>query len=445
MPRRARARVGAVLAGAAGGVATAVTIAAAVAWWSMPPAAAQAGAAPSATAPVAVGATGAAAVSAVTSAPTGGDAARIERGAYLARVGNCAGCHTAPGGRPYAGGRGIPTPFGIVFAGNLTPDAAAGIGRWTSDDFWRALHEGRSRDGRRLAPAFPYTSYTRVAREDSDAIFAFLRSVPAVAQKSRPHELRFPFGTQAALAAWQWLFFAPAPARTAAPASPAERGEYLVRGLGHCDACHAPRNRWGAPAATLTGGPIPAQGWYAPSLHPTPPAADPAQLVQLLHTGRNAHGSASGPMAGVVQQSTQYWTDADLAAAAAYLATLAPAPVSGPAPRAPADLMARGERLYVDRCADCHGRDGRGEPGAYPPLAGNPTVLAADARNLVQVLRWGVFGPVTATVPRPFGMPPQDLDDADTAVLLTYVRQSFGNRAGVVAPVDVLSARESAR
>lgn len=404
----------------------------------------------------------------------------VQRGAYLARVGNCAGCHTAPGGRPYAGGRGIPTPFGTVYASNITPDVATGIGTWTSDDFARALHEGRSRDGRYLAPAFPYTSYARVSREDSDAIFAYLRSVAPVAQPSRPHELRFPFGTQAALAAWQWLFFTPArrpapaskpspgsssgsssqasamapvPASAAAPASQVARservarGEYLVRGLGHCDACHAPRNGWGAPDGTLTGGVIPAQGWHAPKLHPVEGGgAAAADLVALLRGGRNAHGSASGPMAGVVQQSTQYWTDADLAAAAAYLATLSPQPlprVRG-APASP-EVLARGERLYDDRCADCHGRDGRGEPGAYPPLAGNPTVLEVDARNLVQVLHWGAFGPVTATVPRPYGMPPQDLDDVDTAAVLSFVRQAWGNRAGAVTPVEVLAARELLR
>ncbi len=377
----------------------------------------------------------------------------VQRGAYLARVGNCAGCHTTPGGRPYAGGRGIPTPFGTVFASNITPDVATGIGAWTADDFARALHDGRSRDGRRLAPAFPYTSYTRVSREDSDAIFAYLRSVAPVAQPSRANELRFPFGTQAALAAWQWLFFTPdrGSGPKQAPGSgrsaPAERGEYLVRGLGHCDACHAPRNGWGAPASTLTGGVIPAQGWHAPALHA--PAADgetAADLVRLLRTGRNAQGSASGPMAGVVRESTQHWTDADLAAAAAYLATLPPqAPPRMRIAPAPPEVLAWGERIYGDRCADCHGRDGRGEPGAYPPLAGNSTVLAADTRNLVQVLRWGVFGPVTAAVPRPYGMPPQDLDDADTAAVLTYIRQSWGNHAAAVMPVDVLAARESLR
>lgn len=366
--------------------------------------------------------------------------ALAERGAYLARVGNCAGCHTAPGGAPWAGGLGIPTPFGAVYTTNLTPDDATGLGRWTADDFWRAMHEGRSRDGRRLTPAFPYTSYTHVTRADSDAIFAYLRTLPAVKQPARPSELRFPFNTQAAIAAWQWLYFEPGSGAPRGADAQLARGEYLVKGLGHCDACHAPRNRFGAPADSLAGGVIPGQGWYAPSLHPT--ARDRVDgIVELLRTGRNAHGSVTGPMAGVVRQSTQHWTDADLRAAATYLASLAPVPSASSAPRARSEVMDKGGRLYADRCADCHGADGRGSPGAAPPLAGNPSVLAPDIGNLVKVLRHGAFGPATATVPRPYGMPPQDLDDAQAAAVLTWLRQSWGNQAAAVEAVDVARIR----
>ncbi len=399
---------------------------------------------------------------AVTATPAPGGADLVARGAYLARIGNCAGCHTVPGGADYAGGRGIRTPFGTVYAGNLTPDDGTGIGRWSRDDFWRAVHEGRSRDGRRLVPAFPYTSYTRMARADADAIYAYLRSLAPARQPSRPHELRFPFGTQAALAAWQWLFFEPARAVVPAPASrtgaptiaaptadgapdgsgtraaSVARGESLVWGLGHCDACHAPRNRWGAPAKTLTGGVIPGQGWYAPSLHPTAHAASVDDLVTLLRTGRNAHGSVTGPMASVVRESTQHWTDADLRDAATYLAALSPVPRTATVPSPlRSDIRVRGERLFIDRCADCHGRDGRGVPGAYPPLAGNPTALAPNVDNLVQALRHGVFGPTTIAVPRPYGMPPADLDDVQTAALLSYIRQAWGNDASEVLSVDV--------
>ncbi len=142
-------------------------------------------------------------------ATPGQDSALIERGAYLARAGNCMACHTQRGGAPYAGGRGIDTPFGMVYAGNLTPDAATGIGHWSADDFWRALRNGRSRDGRLLYPAFPYANYSQLKREDADAIYAFLRSLPAVAQANTPHDLRWPFSTQAALAVWRALYFTP--------------------------------------------------------------------------------------------------------------------------------------------------------------------------------------------------------------------------------------------
>lgn len=370
-------------------------------------------------------------------APGRGDL--VARGAYLARVGNCAGCHTAPGGAAYAGGVGIATPFGTVYAGNLTPDPQTGLGRWTTDDFHRALHEGRSRDGRRLAPAFPYTSYTHVTRADSDAIFAYLQSLPPVVQPQRAHELRFPFGTQAALAAWQWLYFKPASTGT----TPPSRGRYLVEGLGHCTGCHSPRNLLGAPADSLTGGDMPAQGWYAPSLHPAPGTrAEAAQVAQLLRTGRSAQGSVSGPMAAVVRQSTQYYTDDDLRAVADYVASLPPArATTGSASAAAPDVLAEGERLYLDRCADCHGRDGRGAPGAYPPLAGNPTVLQPGARNLAQVVRNGTFGPATAVVPHPYGMPPQDFTDAQMAAVLSYVRQAWGNGAPAVTSVDVVRSR----
>jgi cytochrome c553 len=166
------------------------------------------------------------------------------RGAELARLGNCAGCHTAPGGRPYAGGRAFDTPFGRVMAGNLTPHAS-GLGGWEAEDFWRALHEGRSRDGRLLLPVFPYEQFTHVTREDADALFAYLRALTPVAQHNAPHALRFPYNTQAALAIWQTLFFRPEPAP-----QQGERGAYLLRGLGHCAACHAPTQCAWAPSAT---------------------------------------------------------------------------------------------------------------------------------------------------------------------------------------------------
>lgn len=193
----------------------------------------------------------------------------LARGAYLARAGNCAACHTVRGGTPYAGGRGIDTPFGTVYSSNLTPDVRTGIGSWSAAEFWRALHNGRSKDGRLLYPAFPYPSYTTVTRPDSDALYAYLHSLPATAQPAPPHALRWPFNQQAALAVWRALYFSPATFQPE-PAQSAEwnRGAYLVRGLGHCGACHTARNALGATDTRLdlAGGLIPVQNWYAPSL-----------------------------------------------------------------------------------------------------------------------------------------------------------------------------------
>ena len=377
--------------------------------------------------------------------PPVADDGPVARGAYLARIGHCAGCHTAPGGTPYAGGRGIATRFGTVWAGNLTPDEATGLGRWSADDFWRALHEGRSRDGRVLTPAFPYAEFTRIRREDSDALFAYLRSLPPVVQPARPHALRFPFGTQAALHVWRALYFQPGVQRDDPARSTAwNRGAYLVQGLGHCAACHAPRGWLGGGSGVPSGGRMPGEPWWAPSLlegggH----GGDRAALVALLKSGRSPLGSASGPMAEVVRGSTQHWSDADLDAAATYLLDLAPprkAPSRAAAPAEAAPLQ-RGAKLYERHCADCHGTRGEGVPGAYPPLAGNPTLLQPSAVNLMQVVRRGAFAVATAAHPRPYGMPPIELSDAELADLLSFLRQAWGHRAAPVDALDVLRLR----
>lgn len=383
---------------------------------------------------------------------TPADPAQLQRGAYLARAGNCAACHTARGGASYAGGRAIDTPFGTVYSSNLTPDAS-GLGGWNTSAFRRALHNGRSMDGRLLVPAFPYTHFTLVSVADADALWAWLRTLPPVAQPKLAHTLRWPFGTQPALAVWRALFFKPGrfepdPATSAA----LNRGAYLVNGLGHCGACHANRNPLGAGAALADapgGSVLPQQRWYAPSLV----AADdsrlaerPAhELVQLLKTGVSDRAAAMGPMAEVVAGSTQHLAEADLQAMVAYLQRLAgpaPAPAARPsaADRPPATL-ARGGQLYADHCADCHGRQGQGAPGIYPALAGNPTVTRPDPRNLVLAITQGGFAPATAGNPRPYGMPGFDLPHEDLAVLTTWLRASWGHDAAPVSAVDALLAR----
>lgn len=382
---------------------------------------------------------------------------QVLRGAYLARAGNCMTCHTARGGAPYAGGRGIETPFGMVYAGNLTPDDATGIGRWSAAQFRRALHEGRSRDGRLLYPAFPYTHTTLVTPADADALFAWLRSLPPVAQANRPHALRWPYSTQTALAAWRALYFRPMAHRDE-PAQSAEwnRGAYLVRGLAHCSACHGTRNALGAQrdVLDLSGGLIPMQNWYAPSL------ADPAEagvagwpledVVRLLATGHAPRGSALGPMAEVVLHSTQHLSPADLRAMAVFLQALPVQPSaaadasSASAPNTQRDL---GARLYDRHCADCHGKQGEGVPGAWPALAGNRAVTLPVTTNLVQVVLHGAFGPATAGHPRPHGMPPfaMELNDAEVAALLSYIRGAWGHRAAPVSELEVTQQRSSVR
>ncbi|AVS91283.1 alcohol dehydrogenase [Paracidovorax avenae] len=377
----------------------------------------------------------------------------IARGEYLARAGNCMACHTEPGGAPFAGGRGIETPFGMVYSTNLTPDPDTGLGRWSDAAFWRALHHGRSRDGRLLYPAFPYPSYTHVTREDADAIHAYLRSLPPVRQAARPHALGFPYGTQAALAVWRALFFRPG-GLAPVPERPADwnRGRYLVQGLGHCAACHSPRNALGATrdAGALRGGLIPVQNWYAPALDTVREAgvADwPVdEVVALLRDGTAPRGTVTGPMAEVVFRSTQYLDDADLRAIAAYLRAL-PAP-EGPAPAAPPPpsrpVMERGGAVYARHCAQCHGDGGLGRPGAFPPLAGNRAVLLESPVNVVRTILQGGYPPVTHGNPRPHGMPPftQVLGDDDVAAVATFVRNAWGNRAPGVGTIDVYRARE---
>lgn len=382
----------------------------------------------------------------------------VTRGRYLARAGNCQACHTAPGGTPWAGGRGIETPFGHVYAGNLTPDAT-GLGGWQTNDFWQALHHGRSRDGRMLYPAFPYTHFTRVTRADADALFAFLQSLPPVAQANRAHDLRWPVSTQWALGVWRALYFRPG-VQGADPARDAtwNRGAYLVQGLGHCSACHSARNALGgSEVLDLSGGMIPMQAWYAPSLAAANEASvadwPVADIVQLLATGMNARASTLGPMGEVVGQSTQHLTPQDLAAMAVFLQSVPQAGATAARDtrmeRVPvrAGAALRGAKLYGEHCAACHGEQGEGVAGAYPRLAGNRAVTLPVTANLVQVVIHGGFGPSTAGRPRPYGMPPfaMVMNDADVAAVLTYMRQAWGHQAAPVSELDVAQQRSLAR
>ncbi|MDF3822732.1 cytochrome c [Leptospira sp. 96542] len=389
------------------------------------------------------------------------DKTTIERGRYLTVLGNCQACHTTRGGVPYAGGPGIVTPFGSIHGGNLTP-GANGLGGWSADDFWRALHHGQSRDGRLLSPAFPYNNMSWITRPDSDALYAYLRSLPPVETQAPPPAMRWPYNTQFALKAWRALYFTPAPQQDTAQAlglpgaSPdVLRGAYLVQGLGHCAACHAPRNALGGgDLLSLAGGLIPVQNWYAPSLLDPSEGGlqnwDVERIVTLFREGHVRGAGVSGPMAEVVQQSTQHWQVDDLRAMAAYLRQLPvqPRPPQAGSTRAPvptSDRSLASQRRYEALCAQCHGQQGEGRytadgAMAYPPLAGNRAVLLDSPANLVQMVRLGGFGPATAAHPRPFGMPPflLELNDGEVAELLSYIRQQWGNEA---RPIHVLEVQ----
>ncbi len=412
---------------------------------------------------------------------------QVQRGAYLAKIGNCAACHTARGGAAFAGGKAIATPFGTVYTSNITPDVATGIGKWSADAFHRAMVEGRSADGHLLTPAFPYPNYTQITRADADDLYSyFMHGVAPVAQINKPHDLPFPFNTQVALAFWRTLFFekvdqniaknainniadeeinTPARGQTSALKTSDEqvqRGAYLVRGLGHCSACHAERNALGASVNNqfsdqlLGGALMPMRDWYAPSL------VDPAEagvahlprqdVVALLKTGIAPNASMLGPMAEVVAGSTQFWTDADLQAMAAYLQSLPQVNGKNLIKSTASDkskpvLFDKGAELFTQHCATCHGEQGQGMRVegnvALPALAGNRAISLPNTTNLVRILLAGGYAPSTVGNPRPFGMPPfaHVLDDEGIAAVTTYIRNAWGNQAASVTAADVVRQR----
>lgn len=368
-------------------------------------------------------------------------AAQVAQGAYLARAGNCMACHTAQDGAPYAGGNALSTPFGTMYGPNLTPDKLTGLGDWTADDFWRAMHNGKSKDGSFLYPAFPYPNYTKVSRADSDAIYAFFRTLTPVRQQNREHQLRFPYNQRSLLAFWRTLYFTPGEYRQA-PLNGNEwnRGAYLVQGLGHCSACHSARNALGASLGEerLGGGMVGDKGWHASALGG---ARDVRELAELLQTGVSERNAVYGPMAEVVQGSLQYLEARDIGAIAAYLVTLPP-PNSEANKPDPAKLAAAepslklGRKIYEKQCASCHGEQGEGVPKVYPRLAGE----AATARsNAIRLVVHGGFAPGTAGNPRPYSMPPFGgaLSDIEIAAVLSYVRTSWGNQDSLVNAHEV--------
>lgn len=371
---------------------------------------------------------------------------QVRAGEYLVRLGNCAGCHSVPGEPPYSGGKAIETPFGAVYSSNLTPDRDTGLGLWTTADFYRAMRHGRSKDDRWLSPTFPYTSYTHLTRADSDALFAWLQTLPPVARAQTPSTLRSPFELGLATRVWRALYFRPA--RDAEIAA-MDRGQYLVEGLGHCSECHTPRGRLGGPldGSRWMGGAIPGLGWDALPLAGLNRDDDPEgqELAALLKTGIDSRRAVAGPMGEVVFHSLQHLRDDDLAAVVDYLRRL-PAGELAPVPRVAqvpdadhAGLRKRGGAVYAEHCADCHGRDGEGQARKYPALAGSRLVNAPSATNALRLTLHGGYPPATEGNPFPYGMPPfgQALPREDIAAVLTYIRSEWGNAAPAVSVVEV--------
>ncbi len=384
------------------------------------------------------------------------DAEQIQRGEYLARAGNCMGCHTTRGGEPYAGGRKLNTPFGQFVTPNITPDNETGIGRWNSEDFWQALHYGKSKDGRYLYPAFPYTEYTKVTRPDADAIFAYLRSLPPVVQANPPHKINSPYDNQALLFLWRTRYFNEGVYQPDKSKSDEwNRGNYLVQGLGHCNACHTPRNVWGGSRDDkMSGGKIMGTYWYAPSLV-SPLEAGVSEwsiedIAKLLSTGINGHAVTSGPMATIVRQSLQYLSDYDIRSMAVYLQSLGEKRDSTPRkarkmPEQVRQYIALGQEVYEKHCQDCHGKSGEGVPGIYPPLAGNRSVTMISPLNAIRSVLYGGYPPATAGNPRPYGMPPYQhfSRDPEIAQVVSYIRNAWGNYGSLVSPEDVDNSRGS--
>jgi mono/diheme cytochrome c family protein len=356
------------------------------------------------------------------------DPAAIDRGARLAALGDCVSCHTVPGGPPFAGGRGLETPFGTIYASNITPDPATGIGTWSETAFRRAMHDGVDRAGRQLYPAFPYDHFTLVSEADDADLYAFLMTREPAHSTIPPNDLSFPLDIRAVLTGWKLLFFRPAAFHPDNAQSAAwNRGAYLVQGLAHCGACHTPRNWLGAEKSgrRLDGGD--AQGWDAYALNVASSAPEPwtadAIYAYLRHGWQAQHGVALGPM-GEVTHGLATAPDDDLRAIAIYVASLTGAQRSKPAAPPPTPLGGTGEALYRGACASCH-EGSRGPPFGGIALGESSTVHAPEPDNLANIVVAGIpaVGEDRAPIMPGFGAV---LTDQQIMDLLSYLRARFG-------------------
>jgi nicotinate dehydrogenase subunit B len=364
----------------------------------------------------------------------------IARGRQLAALGDCAVCHTGANGAVNAGGRAIETPFGTIYSTNITPDVETGLGAWSYPAFERAMREGIHRDGRQLYPAFPYPHFARATDADLQALYAFLMAQPAVRAEAPNNALAFPFNWRPLLAGWNALFHRPH-SFEADPTKSAtwNRGAYLIEGLGHCSACHSPRNALGAEkaGAYLAGGF--AEGWEAPpltslSLAPIPWSED--ELYAYLRSGESRfHGVAAGPMAPVVQELASL-PDEDIRAMAVYLGSFNDKAIDWPTQNALAAKLETstgsrsisaspsGARLYEGACAVCHAVGGPPLFGSRPSLALNSNLHSAVPDNLIQVILHGIAAPASIDL----GYMPafkDSMSDSQLAELVSYLRQQF--------------------
>jgi mono/diheme cytochrome c family protein len=391
----------------------------------------------------------------------------IARGAYLARLGDCAACHSVPGKPAYSGGLRMGIPIGAIYTSNITPDLNNGIGRMSLNDFDRALRFGVA-EGHSLYPAMPFTSYYNTRPDDVAALYTYFKyGVAPAAVPNRPADIVFPLSMRWPLTFWRW-FFAPSPKPFAA--SPGmdpqlAQGAYFVEGLGHCGECHTPRavtmqvkaTTPAGGAAYLSGAVI--ENYFAPSLRNSGPgtlgAWSEEQLAQFLKTGANAQGIAFGSMSDVIIHSTQYMTPADALATAEYLKTLK-TPGEEPPTRFAYDATEHlalkngdaskpGALIYLNNCAACHRPDGVGYEQVFPSLAGNPVVQAGNPQSLISIVLDGSQTPRTARTPAQFTMPrfAWRLSDKEVADVVNFIRTSWGNNASPVSPAEVAGTRES--
>lgn len=370
------------------------------------------------------------------------DPALLQKGAELAAIGNCAGCHTADGGRRNAGGRAVQTPFGAVWATNITPDVETGIGTYSKAAFVRAVREGVDRQGRHLYPAFPYDHMAKTTEADAEAVWAFLMTRDPVRATTPKTALPFPFNIRLTLAGWKALFLdrkplAPNPAKSAEW----NRGAYLVEGLAHCGSCHTPRNALGAEksGAAYAGGQ--ADGWVAPALTAASPAAVPwtaERLADYLGRGRSAlHGAAAGPMLEVTHALSDV-PAADIRAMAVYVADLAgnataervavgAQALSRPKLTVATETASVGASVYLGACAQCHGESGRAPLNPAINLALSTAVRGTDAANVLNVIRNGIHQPPDVAGPMMPGFG-DVLTEAQLLAVAAYVRATFTDK-----------------